>query len=146
MGRVMKFTISCLLTLQMLQIKYNLDWPSSSWEGDVNARRMTTHSNRSPELLQWSKNRMSFMFNVFKLLFIYTMDNFSPSFDSNKSPKLHRFNWNNNTKQSIWFKPLFCHVSLESIKRQLIPRHFIVIRQDKKVTRFNLCIRFRKIL
>ena len=34
----MKFTISCLLTLPMLHTKFGKDWPSSSWEEDVNGR------------------------------------------------------------------------------------------------------------
>ena len=70
---------------------------------DDGRRRTTTHSKRSPELLKWPKNRMSFMFNVFKLLFIYSMDNLYPSFDFSKNPKTASF-WNNNTKQSIYLK------------------------------------------
>ena len=31
----MKFTISCLLDLQTLHIKFGLDWPSSSGEEDL---------------------------------------------------------------------------------------------------------------
>ena len=35
---------------------WNLHWPSSFWEEDVNGRRPTpTHSNRSPKLLRWPK-------------------------------------------------------------------------------------------
>ena len=42
---VMKFTISRLLTLKMLQTKFGQDWPSISWEEDVNAWRTTTDPN-----------------------------------------------------------------------------------------------------
>ena len=42
----MKFTISCLLTRQMLHTKFGLDCPSIYWE-DVNARR-TTNDGRQP--------------------------------------------------------------------------------------------------
>ena len=64
MWGVMKFIISCLLTLQMLHTKFGYDWPSSFWVEDVNAwrtthdgRRLTpTHGNRSPEWLRWPKN------------------------------------------------------------------------------------------
>ena len=42
---VMKFTISCLLTLQMLHTQLGKDWLSSSWIEDVNAGR-TTHNGR----------------------------------------------------------------------------------------------------
>ena len=54
---VMKFTISCRLTLQMLHTKFAQNWPSSSWEEDVNGWR-TTHDdgNRSPEWIRWHKN------------------------------------------------------------------------------------------
>ena len=46
-GGVMKFTICCLLTPQMLHNKFGEDWPRSSWEEDVLRRRRTpTHSNR----------------------------------------------------------------------------------------------------
>ena len=39
MGRWgMKFTMSCLVTLQMLQTKFDKVCPSSSWEEDVNAQ------------------------------------------------------------------------------------------------------------
>ena len=31
----MKFTVSCVLTQQMLQTKFGEDWTSSSWEEDV---------------------------------------------------------------------------------------------------------------
>ena len=31
----MKFTVSCVLTQQMLQTKFGKDWTSSSWEEDV---------------------------------------------------------------------------------------------------------------
>ena len=41
---VMKFTISCLLALQMLPSKLNKDWPRSSAE-DVNELRMNTDTN-----------------------------------------------------------------------------------------------------
>ena len=61
--RVMKFTISWLLSLQMLHTKFGKDWLSNSWEKNVNGRRTTedgwrrtpTHSNRSPEWLRWPK-------------------------------------------------------------------------------------------
>ena len=53
---VMKFTISCHLTLQLLHTKLGWDWPSSFWEEDFNARRTPTCSNRSPEWLMWPKN------------------------------------------------------------------------------------------
>ena len=54
---VMKFKISCLLTLQMLQTKFDLDWPSSSGEEDINAWQMPTHSIRKPESLRWPKKK-----------------------------------------------------------------------------------------
>ena len=43
----MKFTISCLLDLQTLHIKFGLDWPSSSGEEDLknDARRTTTDAH-----------------------------------------------------------------------------------------------------
>ena len=44
----MKLTISCLLTLQMLHTKFGKDWPSSSWEEDVNARHTTDDDGRQP--------------------------------------------------------------------------------------------------
>ena len=47
----MKFTISCLLTLQMLHTKFGKDWPSSSWEEDVNARRTTDDDGRQPRAI-----------------------------------------------------------------------------------------------
>ena len=43
----MKFIISCLFTLQMLHTKFAKDWPSGSWEDDVNALQ-TTHDERQP--------------------------------------------------------------------------------------------------
>ena len=45
---VMKFTISCLLTLQMLHTKFGLDSPSSSWEEDVNTWQTTDDDGRQP--------------------------------------------------------------------------------------------------
>ena len=42
---IMKFTFFGLLTLQMLHTKYGKDWPSSSWEQDVNERPMETDPN-----------------------------------------------------------------------------------------------------
>ena len=52
------------LTMQMLHTKFSWDWPSSSYEEDVNARRTThvawrrtlTHSNRSSEWARWPKS------------------------------------------------------------------------------------------
>ena len=44
----MEFTISCLLTLQMLQNKFGKDWPSSSSEEDINGRRKTHDDRRQP--------------------------------------------------------------------------------------------------
>ena len=43
--RDMKLKISCLFTLHMLHTKLGKDWPSSSWEDDVNGRR-TPHNAR----------------------------------------------------------------------------------------------------
>ena len=45
---VMKLTISCLLTLQLLHTKFGSYWPSSSSEEDVNARRTTDDDGRQP--------------------------------------------------------------------------------------------------
>ena len=45
---VMKFTISCLLTLQMLHTKFGKDWPSSFWGEDVNAQPTTDDDGRQP--------------------------------------------------------------------------------------------------
>ena len=42
---VMKFTISGLLPLMMLDIKFGKDWPSSFWGEDLNAPRMMTDAN-----------------------------------------------------------------------------------------------------
>ena len=46
-GGVMKFTISCPLTLQMLYTKFGYDWLSNSCEEDVNARRTTDDGRRT---------------------------------------------------------------------------------------------------
>ena len=40
--------ISCLLTLQMPHTKFGWDWPISSWEEDVDARRTTDDDGRQP--------------------------------------------------------------------------------------------------
>ena len=63
----MKFTISSLLTPQMLHTEFCQDWPSSSWEEDVNhnARRTPTHSNRSPEWLRSPNYYLSDDFSQF---------------------------------------------------------------------------------
>ena len=42
-------------------------------------------------------------------------------------------------------KPLFSHVSIEPIRRQLRHQHNIVIMHDRKVTRFNLYMGFPQI-
>ena len=42
---VNEIKISCLLTLQMPNTRFGKDWPCSSWEEDVNGRRMTTDAN-----------------------------------------------------------------------------------------------------
>ena len=60
---VMKFTSSCLLTLQMLHTKFGKDWPSSFW--DVNGRRTTHYDNRSPEWLRWPKKCAKFWNSLF---------------------------------------------------------------------------------
>ena len=44
---VMQFTISCLTTLQMLHTK-DKDWPSSSWEEDVNGWCTPHEDGRQP--------------------------------------------------------------------------------------------------
>ena len=49
--RVIKFTISWFLTLQMLHTKFGQDWTSSYWE-DVITRR-TTHDDRGSFTLAW---------------------------------------------------------------------------------------------
>ena len=43
---VMKFTMSCLFTVQILHTKFGQDWLSSSWE-DVNARRTRQDARRA---------------------------------------------------------------------------------------------------
>ena len=44
---VMKFTIPCRLTLQMLHIKFGKDWPSRFWKMLTDyARRTTTDANQ----------------------------------------------------------------------------------------------------
>ena len=45
---VMTFTISCLLTIQILHTKFDKYWPNSSWEEDVYARRTTYDDGRQP--------------------------------------------------------------------------------------------------
>ena len=42
---VMKFTISCLLTLKMLNSKFGQDWPRSFWEEDVKGRLTKTYAD-----------------------------------------------------------------------------------------------------
>ena len=44
----MTFTIPCPLTLHMLDSKYCKDWPSSSCEANVHARRTTLNDERQP--------------------------------------------------------------------------------------------------
>ena len=46
---ILFFTISCLLSLQMLRTKFCKDWPSSSRE-DANGRRTTTDANPTKQL------------------------------------------------------------------------------------------------
>ena len=45
---VVKLKISSFITLQMLHAKFGKDWPSTSWEEDVNARRTTDDDERQP--------------------------------------------------------------------------------------------------
>ena len=47
-GGVMKFTISCVLTLQMLHIKFGYNWTSGSWQEDVIARLVMDDDRRQP--------------------------------------------------------------------------------------------------
>ena len=52
----MKFTILCLLRLQLLHTKFDKNWPSSSSEEELKydrGRQKPTRSNKSPEWLGW---------------------------------------------------------------------------------------------
>ena len=55
---VMNFTISCLLTLQMLHTKFGKDWSSSFSEEDVKGRR-TTHDDGSQPIAILSDSGLS---------------------------------------------------------------------------------------
>ena len=75
-----KFTISRLLTLQMLHIKFSQDWLSGSCQlyekilMDDIRRLMPTHSNKSFEWLRWPKNctflQLSFSFVILIHIFL----------------------------------------------------------------------------
>ena len=59
----MKFTISCLLTLQMSHTKFGEDWPSSFRDEDVNERRTTD------DALRWTptdSNKVFFRLKKYK--------------------------------------------------------------------------------
>ena len=53
-GGVMIYN-SCLLTLQMLHIKFGYDWPSSSGEEVVNARRTMDDRRQQTPTHRWPK-------------------------------------------------------------------------------------------
>ena len=71
---VLKFTIACLLSLQMLQTKFGKDYLSSLqevidwwWMTKAARRRTPTHCYKSPEWLRWPKIWMeSVLFSIFK--------------------------------------------------------------------------------
>ena len=63
---VMNFTISCLLTIQMLHTKFCKDWLSSS-----SKRCYRTTDDARPEWLRWPKNKNLSFFRIFLKMYLW---------------------------------------------------------------------------